>query len=61
MGIVFNTKDIEKGTQHNSSSIKEQVTCAKSVIQRAPLKVLTTQNKQFLKSLGLKLQLKPVA
>lgn len=53
MGIVFNTKDIEQEVRRHS--IKKQVSCPKRIIQHTPLKVLTPQNKQFLKNLGLKI------
>lgn len=57
MGVVFNDKDIREGVHHNNN-IKKQVKCPKSLIQRAPLNVLTPQNKQFLKKLNLKIRRK---
>lgn len=65
MGVVFNTKYIveeEVGRVHHTSSstsggsIKKQSSCPKRVIQPPHLKVLTPQNKQFLKSLSLRIR-----
>lgn len=47
MGIVFNTKP----TNYNN---KPQ--CANQISQRPTLKVLTRQNAQLLKNLGLKIK-----
>lgn len=55
MGIVFNDKNIVVGVHNNT------IKCPKSIIQRAPLNVLTPQNKQFLKNLNLRIRGKSAA